>query len=81
MIIFFLRKNLKQAFDIAERELGIVSLLDPEDVLEMCDEKSIMTYLVGYYHKFAKMEQDNVWQKRLQNAMQFQVEVCVMVCV
>lgn len=34
-----------------------------------------MTYLIGYYNKFAKMDLDLVWQKRLQNAMQFHVDV------
>lgn len=41
----------------------------------MPDEKSIMTYLIGYYNKFAKMEQDDVWRRRLHNAMQLHVEV------
>ena len=45
------------------------------DVMDHPDEKSIMTYLITYYNKFAKMGQDNVWQRRLQNAMQFHVEV------
>lgn len=43
--------------------------------METPDEKSIMTYLIGYYNKFAKMEQDDVWRRRLQNALQLQVDV------
>ena len=41
----------------------------------MPDEKSIMTYLIGYYHKFAKMEQDDVWRRRLHNVLNFQLGV------
>eukprot|EP00045_Choanoeca_perplexa_P017689 m.262360 g.262360 ORF g.262360 m.262360 type:complete len:2501 (-) comp17606_c1_seq1:822-8324(-) len=69
------RYNLEHAFEIAERELGLASLLDAEDVMDHPDEKSIMTYLITYYNKFAKMGQDNLWQRRLQNAMQFHVEM------
>ena len=44
-------------------------------MLETPDEKSIMTYLVGYYHKFAQMELDNLGNKRLQKVIGFQMEV------
>lgn len=38
--------NLRNAFDTAEDQLGLVKLLDPEDVnVEVPDEKSIITYL------------------------------------
>eukprot|EP01147_Barroeca_monosierra_P006283 gene6283-7454_t len=67
--------NLSNAFLIAERDLGITALLDAEDVVNMPDEKSIMTYLIGYYHKFAKMEQDEVWRRRLQNVLGFQLQM------
>ena len=36
----------------------------------MPDEKSIMTYLIGYYHKFAKMEQDDVDVETLKERFQ-----------
>uniref|UniRef100_A0A8C5X1F2 Calponin-homology (CH) domain-containing protein n=1 Tax=Malurus cyaneus samueli TaxID=2593467 RepID=A0A8C5X1F2_9PASS len=43
------RENLEEAFTIAEAELGIPRLLDPEDVdVEKPDEKSIMTYVAQF---------------------------------
>ena len=45
-------KNLEDAFSKAEN-LGIARLLDPEDVaVDHPDEKSIITYVVSYYHYF-----------------------------
>uniref|UniRef100_A0A8D2LVZ1 Spectrin repeat containing nuclear envelope protein 1 n=1 Tax=Varanus komodoensis TaxID=61221 RepID=A0A8D2LVZ1_VARKO len=43
------RENLEEAFTIAESELGIPRLLDPEDVdVDKPDEKSIMTYIAQF---------------------------------
>ena len=43
--------NLRRAFDVAEKELDIVHLVDPEDVdVPKPDDKAIMTY-VSYLHK------------------------------
>ncbi|XP_051003413.1 nesprin-2 [Acomys russatus] len=48
------KDNLKEAFGIAERELKIPKLLEPEDVDVMNpDEKSIMTY-VAQFLKYSK---------------------------
>ena len=53
--------NLNNAFEVAEKELGIVKLLDVEDVnMETPDERSIITYVVTYYHYFSKMKQETV---------------------
>lgn len=47
------RQRLEHAFDVAESELGIARLLDAEDVdVEKPDERSIMTYVAQFLHKY-----------------------------
>ncbi|XP_063803271.1 spectrin beta chain, erythrocytic [Pseudophryne corroboree] len=58
--------NLEHAFNVANRQLGITQLLDPEDVCtENPDEKSIITYVVAFYHYFSKMKALAVEGKRI----------------
>ncbi|XP_038074821.1 nesprin-1-like [Patiria miniata] len=46
-------ENLDEAFNIAEQELGIVRLLDAQDVdVDKPDEKSIMTYVSQFFKAF-----------------------------
>ncbi|NXG60038.1 SPTN5 protein, partial [Hemiprocne comata] len=69
-------KNLNNAFDVAEKELGISKLLDAEDVaVPYPDERSIMTYVSLYYHYFSKLKQGQTIQKRLTKIVFFLKEI------
>jgi len=47
-------ENLETAFSVAEDQLDIPRLLDVEDVdIDAPDDKSIMTYVMEYFHRFA----------------------------
>ncbi|CAM9921766.1 unnamed protein product [Lampetra planeri] len=59
-------KNLRQAFGIAEGDLGIARLLEAEDVdVPHPDEKSIMTYVSLYYHYFSRIHKEQTGGKRI----------------
>ncbi|XP_061199763.1 spectrin beta chain, non-erythrocytic 5 [Neopsephotus bourkii] len=69
-------KNLNNAFDVAEKELGISKLLDAEDVaVPYPDERSIMTYVSLYYHYFSRLKQGQTIQKRLNKIVFFLKEI------
>ncbi|XP_054154264.1 spectrin beta chain-like isoform X2 [Oppia nitens] len=58
--------NLNNAFTVAEDKLGLARLLDAEDVFtDNPDEKSIITYVVTYYHYFSKMKAETVQGRRI----------------
>ncbi|KAH7645757.1 microtubule-actin cross-linking factor 1-like protein [Dermatophagoides farinae] len=53
-------ENLENAFTIAENDLGVTKLLDPEDVY--CpnpDEKSLITYISSLYELFPEPPENN----------------------
>ncbi|XP_075692211.1 spectrin beta chain, non-erythrocytic 4 [Rhinoderma darwinii] len=67
--------NLQQAFNTAEQQLGLIKLLDPEDVYtENPDEKSIITYVVSFYHYFSKMKALAVEGKRIGKVLDQAIE-------
>ncbi|TPP60271.1 Spectrin beta chain [Fasciola gigantica] len=68
-------KNLSNAFNVAEEKLHLIPLLEPSDVcVEQPDEKSIITYVVTYYHYFNKMKADTVHSKRIGKVVNQSIE-------
>uniref|UniRef100_A0A669C9N1 Spectrin beta chain n=1 Tax=Oreochromis niloticus TaxID=8128 RepID=A0A669C9N1_ORENI len=67
--------NLQNAFNLAEQHLGLTKLLDPEDIsVDHPDEKSIITYVVTYYHYFSKMKALKVEGKRIGKVLDNAIE-------
>ncbi|XP_077190292.1 spectrin beta chain, non-erythrocytic 1 isoform X1 [Paroedura picta] len=67
--------NLQNAFNLAEQHLGLTKLLDPEDIsVDHPDEKSIITYVVTYYHYFSKMKALAVEGKRIGKVLDNAIE-------
>jgi len=72
--------NLNNSFEVAHREFGLVPLLDAEDVfVDQPDEKSIITYVVTYYHYFSKLKQETTQGKRIAKVIQTEMDIDKMI--
>jgi len=61
------KENNQLCFDVAREHLGIDPLLDVEDLeAERPDDKSVMTYISEFYHKFTSQNQKEVAARRIQ---------------
>ncbi|TKS73948.1 Spectrin beta chain, non-erythrocytic 2 [Collichthys lucidus] len=63
--------NLQNAFNVAEKELGLTKLLVNVD---QPNEKSIITYVATYYHYFSKMKALAVDCKRIGKVVDYAIE-------
>ncbi|XP_068176796.1 spectrin beta chain, non-erythrocytic 1-like isoform X2 [Antennarius striatus] len=67
--------NLQNAFSMAETHLGLARLLDPEDIsVDQPDEKSVITYVVTFYHYFSRMKALKVEGKRVGKVLDHAME-------
>nr|XP_057921393.1 spectrin beta chain, non-erythrocytic 1-like isoform X1 [Doryrhamphus excisus] len=72
--------NLQNAFNMAEQHLGLTKLLDPEDIsVDHPDEKSVITYVVTFYHYFSKMKALKVEGKRIGKVLDHAIETETMI--
>lgn len=67
------RANLEKAFEVAEKELGIPRLLEPEDLLDQArpDERAVMTYVSEYFHYFSSFDLKEKNAARVQKFVKF----------
>jgi len=65
--------NLNKAFDVAAEQLGIPRLLDANDIVDLArpDERSIITYVSMYFHKFSANQQAETAARRLAKVLDF----------
>jgi hypothetical protein len=67
--------NLSKAFDAAE-QLGIPRLLDVEDCLvDKPDERSIMTQVAEYFHRFASHDAKEISARRVAKFLKFAKDI------
>jgi len=57
--------NLTKSFELAEKELGVPKLLDPQEVSDgNVDERSLVLYISLYFHAFVAKQQQRELEKQ-----------------
>jgi len=70
------KENIELVFKIAEEHLGIDRLLDVDDLAsERPDDKSVMTYISEFYHKFTSENKKEIAARRIQKFAQYNQNV------
>lgn len=64
-------ENLKLAFEVADKNLDIPKLLDPEDIIGIPkpDERSMITYLSQLFQKFANTQKSELSLRRIERVI------------
>jgi len=63
--------NINNALTVAEDNFDIPRLLEPEDLMvDVPDEKAVMTYISEYYHKFSELEQNQAYTNRVRRFLE-----------
>nr|XP_019011848.1 actin cross-linking [Kwoniella pini CBS 10737]OCF50629.1 actin cross-linking [Kwoniella pini CBS 10737] len=62
------RRNTELAFRVAEERLGIPRLLEVKDLcdVEVPDERSVMTYVAEFFHKFSSEDKAETGARRVE---------------
>nr|ODO02601.1 actin cross-linking [Cryptococcus depauperatus CBS 7855] len=62
------RSNTELAFKVAEEKLGIPRLLEVKDLcdVEVPDERSVMTYVAEFFHKFSSEDKAETGARRIE---------------
>ena len=70
--------RLETAFYVAEVKLGVTRLLDPEDVdVPNPDEKSVMTYVAQFLHRYPEGSVNKVGFHDLSVCLHFFFSTCL----
>lgn len=71
------RGNLQKAFEVAEKQLGIPRLLEPEDLLDAPrpDERAVMTYVSEYFLCFSSLDLKEKTAARIQKFIHFNISM------
>jgi actinin alpha len=71
--------NLNKAFDVADKHLDVAKLLDAEDVVNIGDEKSIITYVAALYAVFSSGQKAEGAAKNISQVLDVTMSIAALV--